>query len=278
MILTKKKIIIFLAIIILFLVISICIYFIGESKKNNKDNFANVTSTNYSYLGCYKDYTPKAIPNLVGTATPDQCYNMAKPNYDIFGLQNNQCFLGNSGDTIQYDKYGIQNDTAKCANIFGGDLTNQVYQVNQSPTTNTSVLYKNINVDDFWTVPEGVTQATFTVIGGCGNSNNNQNVAGNGAKVVALVNLIPGDVYNISVGGNANGSIGGKNNNGYNGSNGTQGGGGGGAATCVFNNSTPIIIAGGGGGCPNITNLQSGTSNIGGSGGINQNGDGGNGS
>jgi cbb3-type cytochrome oxidase subunit 3 len=304
MLLIKQKIIIFLCIIILLLVFSICIYFVindsnknnnnykNNNYKNNKDNFTSVTSPNYDYLGCYKDNVARALPNYLGTAnTADKCYNMAKPNYDLFGLQaGSECWVGNSNDSnTDYKKHGLQSNNF-CQNIFGGAWTNQVYQIKPSPTlNNTSMLFKNVNVSDPWIVPDGVTQAFFTVIGGCGYgiSSNNENLGGNGAKVVALVNVIPGDAYNIFVGGNGNQKKGGLNFMGFNGSNGTgtegqkyisEGGGGGGAATCVYNNTTPIIIAGGGGGCPNLTRVRTGSSNTGGSGGINKRGDGGNGS
>ena len=260
----------------------------NNNYKNNNDEFANVISPKYDYLGCYKDEPSRAIPNYLGGAsTPEQCYKMSYPNYDLFGLQaGGQCFAGNINDpTTSYDKYGYQDDN-KCQNNFGGPWTNQVYQVKPPTLLNdTSILFQNVNTSETWTVPEGVTQATFTVIGGSGYGINsgNENLGGSGATVIALVDLIPGDVYSIYVGGNANAKNGGLNSMGYNGSNGTgtagefNGGGGGGAATCVYNNDTPIIIAGGGGGCPNLTRLQTGIANTGGSGGINQNGDGGNG-
>ena len=254
---------------------------------NNQDIFSNVTSPKYEYQGCYKDGVPLAIPNLIGSQssmTPEQCYNLALPDYDIFGLQKNiatnnvQCMAGNSNDfSIKYDKYG-QQSTSLCKNDFGGALTNQVYKINTKPATTNTAYFNLINVSDPWVVPDGVTQASFTVIGGCGYGNNAENISGSGAKIVALVSVTPGDVYNIYVGGNANGNKGGLNFYGYNGSNGTGSGGGGGAATCIFNYTTPIIIAGGGGGCPNVGNLVSNSDNIGGSGGINQNGDGDSGS
>ena len=321
MLLTKKKIILYLCVIVLFLLISISINIIynnSVNKKynsNNKEIFANVMSPNYAYLGCYKDgqdgtnNVTRALPNLLGNGsgmTPDECYSLAKKSYDVFGLQgsDNQCRAGNSNDnsTTSYDKYQVQSNTTLCSGISGGASTNQVYKINPKPTTSTSTLFTNvytnvvINTYDEWQVPEGVTQATFTVIGGCGygevynnGASTNNNLGGNGAKITALVTVVPGDIYSIYVGGNANGFKGGVNGyldsnklGGYYGSDGTGSsgsykGGGGGSASFVYNYGVPIIIAGGGGGCPNLTTDITNSDNIGGSGGINQKGDGGNG-
>ena len=269
--------------------------------------------TPYSYIGCYKDgpngtdTVSRALPNLLGSGPSiniDSCYNLAR-NYSAFGLQKgpagaNLCWAGNYNDGKKFDGKNIVYDTStsfktlgresvnsKCADTFGSDGTNQVYRINREETTitNTTAFYTEVNVKHNWQVPPNVTQARFTVIGGSGYGNGhslNKNTGGNGARISALVTVTPGDIYSIYIGGNANGFYGGKSANGYSGSNGTgrsgnYKGGGGGAATCVFNYQTPIIIAGGGGGCSNQAPDITRSNNIGGSAGMNAQGDGGEG-
>ena len=54
-----------------------------------------------------------------------------------------------------------------------------------------------------WRVPDGVTQATFTVIGGKGADGYSPSIGGYGGNVTTTIsNLIPGTNYNIYVGNN----------------------------------------------------------------------------
>jgi hypothetical protein len=165
------------------------------------------------------------------------------------------------------------------------------------------VLY-NAGDTAIWIVPEGVTSAYFTVVGGKGGksakgeSNTNNFVGGKGAQVTTtLINLKPGKTFYIYVGNNGsrgygaessdmNNTFGGGNPgeenplNNFNpfGSNNLEvdrnnSVGGGGSASFISTTEdpilTPIIIAGGGGGSTMLA--------VGGSGAINSNGDGGNG-
>ena len=151
-------------------------------------------------------------------------------------------------------------------------------------TGDTSILYSS-GSQEVWTVPNGVTKATFTVIGGSGGGTGFSN-AGYGANVTATLTVIPNTTYNIYVGKNGDraisnsGGIGGFNEglqNSYRGGNGgtknstatsdSQSGGGGGGAASYITLSTPttpttptlIIVAGGGGGAggdPSIADMN----------------------
>ena len=149
--------------------------------------------------------------------------------------------------------------------------------------TATSALFQNENTDEFWLVPNGVTQAIITVIGGSGGTiTGGRGIGGKGGLVKATINVTPGDILDIRVGQNALGSVAGHNYVGYHGSDGTgtgtNAGTGGGAASTVHNNGTVVIVAGGGGGCTNTESIITKNENVGGSAGINKNGDGGDGS
>ena len=169
--------------------------------------------------------------------------------------------------------------------------------------TKKSALYDSISNVESWIVPDDITQATFTVIGGKGG--NSRSPGGFGAKVVAVIAVIPKDKYIISVG--SNGLSGSANtnksenipklsginlfSNGYfNGGNGSSGGG---AASIVFLMPSPlesiesslvtsasavVIAGGGGGGGGGSEALANNPDGYGGNGGINSNGDGGDGS
>jgi len=159
-----------------------------------------------------------------------------------------------------------------------------------------------------WIVPDDITQATFTVIGGKGGDGRSH--GGFGAKVIAIISVKPGDIYIIGVGSNGISStpntdttgnipdLSGINpfsNDYFNGGN-SNGSGGGGAASIVFlmtssnssiesslasssiTSSTAVIIAGGGGGGGGGSEiLGNKPDGYGGNGGINSNGDGGDG-
>ena len=166
--------------------------------------------------------------------------------------------------------------------IIESPTTTQTPTTTYTPTTiisQSSELYNYKGKPEVWTVPSGVTSATFIVIGGKGGNGTSNNWGGYGGNVTSTIsNLNPGDIYNIYVGNNGEngsrtGSVAGGNssdeNNLYGGGNGTQGAGGGGAASYIIGNNCKIIAGGGGGGSMNDL--------IGGSGCINNNGDGGNG-
>jgi hypothetical protein len=143
-------------------------------------------------------------------------------------------------------------------------------------------IVRSQGIVSYWIVPNGVTQATITVIGGRGGASVYAGVGGLGARVITILNVIPGNKYDIYVGNNGmdganlRDALGGQStdpNKLFSGGTSIEGtdksGGGGGSASSIFFNNIPIIISGGGGG--------GGYYNSGGNGGINNNGDGGNG-
>ena len=117
-------------------------YYSGNySFATNDDGITSVlidwSTPKYYYKGCYKDKTmhalPRKISNNVKVESVDECYELARFNYDVFGLQNGgECWAGNLA-TDDYTKYGYS-DLAKC-DILGNRLTNQVYEIYKAPTT-----------------------------------------------------------------------------------------------------------------------------------------------
>ena len=113
-----------------------------------------------------------------------------------------------------------------------------------------------------WTVPEGITQATFDVFGAQGGRESRVNLpGGGGGKVHATIAVTPDDTLQINVGGEggtgACSSCGGAGAGGFNGgaaaaNSGISTAGGGGGASDIrtgdFALADRIIVAGGGGG------------------------------
>ena len=119
------------------------------------------------------------------------------------------------------------------------------YNKSNEKFTQTSPVIFTAGQASTWTVPDGVTSVTFTVIG-CRGGNGYQGSGGYGALVITQLTVTPGEIYNIYVG---NGQS--EPSNIYNGGNG-NGTGVGGAASYVSKKSdnTIIIVAGGGGASP----------------------------
>ena len=112
-----------------------------------------------------------------------------------------------------------------------------------------------------WTVPTGVTQATFDVFGAQGGSEPTGKPGGLGGEATATIAVNPGDTLQVNVGGagmnsNPTQSGGGGFNGGGSGGSGSPSGGGGGGASDVrsgaFGLGDRIIVAGGGGGAGGI--------------------------
>src|SRR5271170_7910860 len=91
---------------------------------------------------------------------------------------------------------GAPTPPARAATASTGPLPKQV-------TFSTNPAQPASAVDDTWTVPAGVTEATFYVAGGAGGAG----AGGGGGGVEATVAVVPGDTFDVIVGGNgANGS------------------------------------------------------------------------
>ena len=113
-----------------------------------------------------------------------------------------------------------------------------------------------------WAVPDGVKQATFTVVGGNGaDTKGGSSSGGKGALITTTLSVYPGQIYNVYVGNNGisnkvNSSndelvLGGKSTvpNGFgNGGNGLNNFASGGSLSALYLNTMPFIVAGGGGG------------------------------
>ena len=124
-----------------------------------------------------------------------------------------------------------------------------------------------------WTVPPGVTQATFDVFGAQGGNGSNPDavipasVGGNGGETTATLGLAPAETLSVVVGGqgatgfgNTGGGAGGFGGGGPGGSGGSfGGGGGGGGGSSVTEGATPLVIAGGGGGSSNLRGKNGGS-------------------
>jgi alpha-tubulin suppressor-like RCC1 family protein len=102
-----------------------------------------------------------------------------------------------------------------------------------------------------FTVPEGVSQISFTLLGadGAAFSNGYSVLGGQGGTVTGTLNVIPGQTLKLGVGGAGNSNVGGWNGGG---SDPFNRGGGGGGATDLFLSTTDwanlVAIAGGGSG------------------------------
>ena len=102
-----------------------------------------------------------------------------------------------------------------------------------------------------WTVPYGVTSATFDIYGAQGRGFGGQFSGGNGGRALATIAVTPGTVVQVNVGGQGVANAGGFNGGG------TAGNGGGGATDLRRGGtalSDRILIAGGGGGTSSCAN------------------------
>src|SRR5262245_32195545 len=65
----------------------------------------------------------------------------------------------------------------------------------------TTVTFSYTGAAQSWTVPAGVTQATFDLDGAAGGSGNNgRNAGGLGGRATATIVVTPGTIYQINVG------------------------------------------------------------------------------
>jgi len=137
-----------------------------------------------------------------------------------------------------------------------------IYNPTISQLTVKSPITFNAGQTGSWAVPDGVKQATFTVVGGNGaDTKGGASSGGKGALITATLSVYPGQIYNVYVGNNGisnkvNSSndelvLGGKSTvpNGFgNGGNGLNNFASGGSLSALYLNTMPFIVAGGGGG------------------------------
>ncbi|MCH2224822.1 MAG: hypothetical protein MK066_08645, partial [Crocinitomicaceae bacterium] len=113
-----------------------------------------------------------------------------------------------------------------------------------------TVITVNPGAAQNWTVPNCVSNVTFTVAGGAGAGNAFGQTGGNGAVITFNMNVTPGDVFQVEAGGAGANPAGGSNGGG-NGQTSTIAGynsGGGGGASTVSTGGNAIAVAAGGGG------------------------------
>ena len=127
------------------------------------------------------------------------------------------------------------------------------YYVTSSTTASASQIFNFTGSVQTWTVPAGVTSVSFTANGAQGGASSaGYGTGGLGGRVQGTLNVTPGQVLNIYVGGTASGVTGGWNGGGNGPTSYTTWGGGGGGATDVRIGGTSlnnrVLVAAGGGG------------------------------
>ena len=127
------------------------------------------------------------------------------------------------------------------------------YYVTSSTTASSSQTFSYTGSMQTWTVPAGVTSVTFTADGAAGaGSSAGYGNGGLGGRVQGTLNVTPGQVLNIYVGGAGSGATGGYNGGGSGPTSYPTWGGGGGGATDIRIGGTAladrVLVAAGGGG------------------------------
>ncbi len=161
--------------------------------------------------------------------------------------------------------------------IPAGIGTAQAATTNCTPnglTQNCTATFNFTNGAETWTVPSGVTGATFDLYGAQGEDYCCGVTGGRGGRVTATLNVTAGSTYQILVGGSGNSSDAGVNSSGFNGggSGSNRGGGASDVRTGAFALADRILVAGGGGSAGSAGS----TTGSGGAGGYPNGGNGGN--
>ena len=114
-----------------------------------------------------------------------------------------------------------------------------------APVVPGTAVFEHVGAPQFWTVPEGVRVVEVEAFGAQGGGD----LGGSGARARGLLQVHPGDVIQVTVGGAGNGSAGGFNGGGS--TTGAGGSGGGGASDVRVGGvalESRVVVAGGGGG------------------------------
>jgi hypothetical protein len=151
-----------------------------------------------------------------------------------------------------------------------------------SPAAAATVTFSFTGSAQSWTVPSGVTSASFDVFGAQGadgSSGPDFGPGGLGGRATVTVAVSPGQTFDVNVGGAGSGVTGGFDGGGNGGLfGGSFGGGGGGASdvrTGAFGLSDRVVVAGGGAGGGNSRSFNPLALSFGGAGGGAVGGDGG---
>ncbi len=227
--------------------------------KINKQKIKQILLSGAIFLGAYEINAQCTVPSSV-TATPSVICagSTTSLNATSVGSSINWYTVPVGGASLGSSASGVNFPI-----IPGGTATYYAEAFQNGPPTTFSYTGSVQTV----TIPAGITQITVDVMGAAGGGNTVV-AGGNGGRVVAVISVTPGQVYNIFVGGQGNvigtaGYNGG--GSGFGGSIGTPGSGGGGASDIRFGGialTDRIIVSGGGGG-----GTSNGGNAIGGSGG-----------
>ena len=136
--------------------------------KENRDNQCpgpQSTSGAFTFQGCFKDETSRAIPQYTqNVQNVDECRAIAdQNNKNIFGMQDfGQCFIGDSLDEAK--KYGYLINKDQCGNN-GKEWTNQVYAKNspipQPPPPIPRLSSPNFSQENFENSGDGMESGDF---------------------------------------------------------------------------------------------------------------------
>ena len=141
------------------------------------------------------------------------------------------------------------------AGLLGAVSAVGVPSAGSAPTT---ALFEFTGAPEEWVVPAGVCSVTVDAYGAEGGDAGGEIIAGLGARATATIDVTPGEVLTVVVGGTAEGRTGGFNGGGDGGvgtENESQGYGGGGASDVRQGGaalSDRVVVAGGGGGRSNF--------------------------
>jgi Glycine rich protein len=122
-----------------------------------------------------------------------------------------------------------------------------------APASATTETFEYTGTAQTWTVPAGVTRATFDLYGaqGFGDASDPRFLPGFGGRATRTIAVIPGDSIQVNVGGQGGFEEGGFNGGGSSTSSGRSGGGFGGGASDIRIGGTDfddrVLVAGGGG-------------------------------
>jgi hypothetical protein len=170
---------------------------------------------------------------------------------------NTATLTASGGGGVLYSWYSNANATGGVGSgspFVTPNLTSSTtYYVTSSTTASASQIFNFTGSVQTWTVPAGVTSVSFTANGAQGGASSaGYGTGGLGGRVQGTLNVTPGQVLNIYVGGTASGVTGGWNGGGNGPTSYTTWGGGGGGATDVRIGGTSlnnrVLVAAGGGG------------------------------
>jgi len=243
-------------------------------KKNSKINIQTAALLTAALLGIV---IPALAQNIGINATGSPPDNSALLDVDATGMNPKKGVLIPRMTTAERNAIPspansllIFNTSCNEFQYWDGSRWMVLMAIPSSTSTGGSISFNYTGAVQSWTVPSCVSTLTIKVwgAGGAGGGWDNLNCnpgsgqggnGGGGGYVQTIVNVNPGDVLSIYVGGGGNtigcfcggsgsGSGGWGFGNGGNGACGVGGGGGGGGGSAVLINNTVVVVAGGGGG------------------------------